>query len=110
MRAFAKAAGVSACLLFHAGDAQAIELNGAWVTNASVCSKVFTKRGNRIVVTKDADLYGSGFVIDGNQIRGKVLTCTIKTRKEDGDVHHLLATCSNDVALAELPVQLQAGR
>jgi hypothetical protein len=99
MRAFAKAVGVSACLLFHAGDAQAIELDGAWVTNETACSKVFTKRGGRTVVTKDADLYGSGFVIDRDQIRGKVLTCAIKARKEDGGIHHLIAACSNDVAL-----------
>jgi hypothetical protein len=99
MRAFGQAFGVSACLLFHAGDAQAIELNGAWASNEAACSKVFTKRGDRIVVAKDADLYGSGFVIDQNQIRGKILTCAIKTRKEDGAFIHLLALCSNDVVL-----------
>ena len=99
MRAVAKAIGVSACLLFHAGDAQAIELNGAWASNAAACSKVLTKRGDRIVVEKDADLYRSGFVIDQNQIMGKILTCAIKTRKEDGAFIHLLALCSNDVVL-----------
>jgi hypothetical protein len=99
MRAFAKAVGGSACLFFLAGNAQAIELDGAWVTNETACSKVFTKRGGRTVLTKDADIYGSGFVIDRNQIRGKVVTCTIKARKEDGGTHHLLASCSNDVVL-----------
>jgi len=78
MRAFAKAAGVSACLFVLAGGAQAIELDGAW---------------------ENADLYGSGFVIDRNQIRGKVVTCTIKARKEDCGIHYLVAACSNDVAL-----------
>jgi hypothetical protein len=99
MRAFAKAIGLSACLFVIAGGAQAFELDGAWVTNETTCNKVFANRGGRTVLTKDADLYGSGFVIDRNLIRGKVVTCAIKARKEDGGIHYLVAACSNDVAL-----------
>jgi hypothetical protein len=91
--------GLSAGLLFQAESVRAAGIDGAWATNTSVCSKVFAKRGDRIAVTKDADLYGSGFVIDGKHIRGKVLTCAIKTRKQDGNIVHIIAICSNDVAL-----------
>ncbi len=93
------AMGAIACLFIQVAGAQAFDLEGAWITNLKSCSKVFEKRGNRTVLTKKADLYGGGFVVDRNQIRGKTLTCTIKTRKEDGAVHHLLATCSSDIAL-----------
>ena len=54
--------GLSACLLFQARPAPAAGIDGAWATNTSACSKVFAKRGNRIVVTKDADWQGESFV------------------------------------------------
>lgn len=94
-----RAIGLLAFLFLHAGPAQTAEVDGAWATNTSACSKVFAKRGNRIIVTRDADLYGSGFVIDGTHLRGKILSCAIKSRKEDGTLLHIIALCSNDVAL-----------
>ena len=50
-------------------------------------------------MTKDADNYGSGFIVDGNQLRGKIATCNIKSRKEDAGVVNLITSCSTDVAL-----------
>ena len=50
-------------------------------------------------LTKDADNYGSGFVVDGNQVRGKIAVCNIKSRKEEVGLVHLITSCSTDVAL-----------
>jgi hypothetical protein len=91
--------GSAACLLVSGLETQAIELDGAWANQETACSQVFVKRGNKILLSKDADLYGSGFVINGNRLTGKIVSCTIASRKQDGAVIHLVTTCSTDVAL-----------
>lgn len=53
------------------------------------------------------NLYGSGFVYEKNRLRGKIATCVVKTQKEDGDVVHLIASCSTDVALATVQFSLR---
>jgi hypothetical protein len=50
---------------------------------------------------------GSGFVIDGTQIRGKTANCKIKSRREDGDVVYLLATCASDIMLSDVQMALR---
>jgi hypothetical protein len=82
--------------------AYAIDLNGAWASDASVCKKIFVKKNNRLSVAGDADTYGSGFIFEGNKIRGKIATCNIKTRKEEAGVLHVIAVCSDDVALSTM--------
>ena len=102
MRVFAATLGLSAILLAFDPGAHALELDGAWANDKAVCSKVFVRQGNRIAVSKKADLYGSGFVVKDNRISGNIATCTIKARKEDGAVLHLLTSCSTDVALQDV--------
>ena len=75
----------------------AIELNGSWATDASVCNKVFVKKGNSISFARDSDQFGGGFIMESNKIRGQMLTCSIKARKEDGNMVHFLAACASDI-------------
>jgi len=89
----------SAVFLLSGASAHSIELNGAWASDPSICSKIFVKRNAKLVMTSDADNYGSGFVVDGNQVRGKIATCNIKARKEEAGLVHLITSCSTDVAL-----------
>jgi len=107
MRTFATSI-ISACLLAYAAVVQAIELDGAWANDLSACTKVFVKQGNRISLSKDSDMYGSGFVIEADRIRGKIATCTIKSRKADGAVLHMVATCSDDVALQSVQFSIKS--
>ena len=74
--------------------AHAIDLTGAWATQADLCKLVFTKKGNGIVFAELSDLYGSGFIIEGSRIRGKAARCTITSRKQDGDSLELGASCA----------------
>jgi hypothetical protein len=97
MRTFAATLGV--CLLACAAEAQTVNFDGAWANNEGSCAKVFVKRGNKVSLAKDSDMHGSGFIVDGNQLRGKVAACTIKSRKMDGAVLLVHAVCSTDVAL-----------
>jgi hypothetical protein len=78
-------------------QAHAIELTGAWASQADLCKLVFTKKGNGIVFAELSDLYGSGFIIEGNRIRGKAARCTITSRKQDGDNLELAAACATSI-------------
>jgi hypothetical protein len=96
-------AGVLCC----AAPAQAIELNVHWSSDPALCDKIFIKKGKQVAFSPLSDLYGSGFIIDGNRIRGKIARCTIKSRKQDGDTLLLAATCSTTIAAQELEFSLK---
>jgi len=100
--------GLLAGLLCFAAPVQAIELNGSWSSDPALCDKIFIKKGKQIAFSPMSDLYGSGFIIDGNRIRGKVARCTIKSRKQDGDTTLLAATCSTIIAAQDLEFSLKA--
>jgi hypothetical protein len=95
--------GVLLGLLTNGAVAQERDLTGAWATDLAVCKKVFVGTGSKIAFAEDADVYGSGFVYEKDQLKGKIATCAIKSQKQDGDVVHLITICSTDVALS--PVQ-----
>ena len=89
----------STLFLLFSASAHSFDLNGAWANDPSICDKIFVKQNAKLAMTKDADNYGSGFIVDGNQVRGKIATCNIKSRKEDAGLVHLITSCSTDVAL-----------
>lgn len=80
-------------------SANAFDLNGAWTTDNSNCAKVFVTKNNRISMTRNSDVYGGGFIVQGNQIKGMAKACKITSRKEEGGVLNLIATCSTDIAV-----------
>ncbi|MGB9271393.1 MAG: hypothetical protein WCB74_19585 [Pseudolabrys sp.] len=69
------AAGIlfCACLVFSF-SADAFDLNGTWTTDDSNCNRVFVKKNNKISLTRNADVFGGGFIVEGNQIRGQART------------------------------------
>lgn len=99
--------GALIALFLLAAAAEARDLTGAWVSDAAACKKVFTGTGSNLSFAKDADVYGSGFIYQGNKLKGKNATCVIKTQKEEADVLHLITTCSNDVALETVQFSLK---
>src|SRR4249920_4128357 len=86
------------CILFSV-SAHAFDLNGAWTTNDSNCNKVFVKKDNRISMTRNSSVFGGGFIVEGNQMRGQAKACKITSHKEEGGVLHLVAVCSTDIAV-----------
>ena len=94
-------------VLWFAAQVEAIELNGVWSSDPALCDKIFVKKGKQVAFSPLSDLYGSGFIIDGNRIRGKIARCTIKSRKQDGDTLHLAATCSTTIEAQELEFSLK---
>jgi hypothetical protein len=93
--------------IFGGPAAHAADLTGAWAHDAAACNKIFSNRDGKIAIAKDSDLYGSGFIIEQNRIRGKIATCNIIARKEDGAVTHLVANCSTDIAVETVQFSLK---
>jgi hypothetical protein len=93
--------------VFSVAEARAIELSGAWATHADLCSQVFTKKDNRVVYAEFSELFGSGFIIDGDGIRGRAATCSIKSRKQEGDRLELSAACASSVMTQDVRFNLK---
>jgi len=103
----ASAALLLGSLLVMAGRADALDLNGAWASAADQCAKVFTRQGGRLGFTEMSDVYGGGFIIDGDQIIGKFARCRIKARKDDGMNVNLIAACATDIMLSSVQFSLK---
>jgi hypothetical protein len=95
-------------LLTLAGRGDAVELNGAWAGDADQCAKVFVRQGGKLGFTDMSDVYGGGFIIDGDQIVGKFARCRIKARKYDGVNVNLVAACATDIMLSNVQFSLKA--
>ena len=87
----------------------AVELTGAWAPYADKCDKVFVRRGraNQINFAEFSGIYGGGFIIEADRLRGKFAKCTIKTRKEDGQSLNLIAGCATDIMLSNVQFVLK---
>ena len=93
--------------IFSGAEAQAFELSGAWATHTDLCSQVFTTKDGRVVYTELSELFGSGFIIDGDRIRGKAATCTIKSKKQEGDSLELSAACASSIMTQDVKFSLK---
>jgi hypothetical protein len=85
----------------------AADISGAWATDVRVCDKIFQKKGNVLTLTSRSDTLGGGFIIDGNEIRGKTANCKIKNKREDGDAVYLIAACATDIMLSDVEMALR---
>lgn len=83
--------------LLSSGHAFAFDFSGAWATEPDLCDRVFTKKGTATDFAEMSDLYGSGFIVNGNSIRGKAVKCTIKSRQQDGGTTVLSASCATPI-------------
>jgi hypothetical protein len=94
-------------LLTLPGRADAVDLNGAWASDADQCAKVFVRQGGKLGFTEMSDVYGGGFIIDDDQIVGKFARCRIKARKNDGVNVNLVAACATDIMLSSVQFSLK---
>jgi len=90
-----------------AGSAVAFDLNGAWATDAENCAKVFARKGAQVTFTDMSDVYGGGFIIEGDQIIGKYGKCRIKAKKDEGTAINLVAACASDIMLSSVQFSLK---
>jgi len=88
-------------LPFAIADEPAV-LDGSWASDVEQCSRVFVREGGRTGLSQDSDLFGGGFIIEDKRITGKMARCTIKQRKDDGNMVHLLAACATDIMYSSI--------
>jgi hypothetical protein len=97
-------ATVLALLTTTAFSSQAADMDGAWASDATVCSNVFVKKNNKVTFTHESELYGGGLIIEGNRVTGSFQKCNIKSLERDEDTAHLIASCSTGVMVSDLQV------
>jgi hypothetical protein len=88
-------------------SASAFDLNGAWASDADNCAKVFVYKGAQVSFTDMSDVYGGGFIIEGDQIIGKFARCRIRAKKEEGPMLNLVAACASDLMLSNVQFSLK---
>ena len=93
-------ASAAIALVSSIASVEAAELTGAWSTDRSACSSLFSKRGNTIEFAKGAGIVGTGFIVAGDKITGQMAACNIRAQRKDGAMLHLITACSDDVALS----------
>ncbi|MFO1111124.1 MAG: hypothetical protein U1E61_18270 [Bradyrhizobium sp.] len=98
---------VLATSIAMSGSVAAFDLNGAWAGDADNCAKVFERKGSQVVFTEMSDVYGGGFIVDGDQITGKFGRCRIKAKKDDGKTVNLVAACATDIMLQNVQFSLR---
>ncbi|WP_024506084.1 hypothetical protein [Bradyrhizobium sp. ARR65] len=110
MRTFRKAV-VAATILAGTGLAQAraVDLTGAWATNAHECKNVFVRsgKGKEITFAPTSEVHGGGFIVEPNRLVGRFAKCAIKARKDDGESVNIVAGCATDVMLSSVQFELK---
>jgi hypothetical protein len=105
---FAAIAVASLCSsVLLSGPAGAFDLNGAWAGDRENCAKIFNRNGNKVTFSDNSDVYGGGFVVEGDYIAGKSGRCRIKARKDDGMNINLIAACSSDIMFENMQFSLK---
>jgi hypothetical protein len=97
----------AATIMLLGGPGQATDLNGVWASDKGVCDKVFLIKGGKASFQRDADLHGSGFIIDGQRIRGRTATCKILRTKTEQALVHMIASCATDVMLSNIQLSVR---
>ena len=97
-----KIAGLATSITLLSHTSYAFDLSGAWTTDVSACAKIFTKnKENKLSIAGGSGIYGDAFIVGKNSISSASGTCTIKSRKDAGPIHHVVAVCAaGNVALS----------
>ena len=106
-RLLAVAAILFGLLVMQPVEVQAMELTGAWASQSDLCKLVFTKKDNQVVFAELSELFGAGFIVDGNRIRGRSVKCAIKSKKQDGDNLELSTACATSIMTSNVRFNLK---
>jgi hypothetical protein len=90
--------------LLSSHDAKAFDLMGAWATSSEQCTKVFVRKGraNNMTFTNFSGVYGRGFIVEADRLRGKFENCKIKSRNESNRTVNLVAACASGIMLSNV--------
>jgi hypothetical protein len=88
-------------------SSHAFDLIGAWATDKSACPQVFTKNATSIAFGANSEMWGKGFIVEGNTIRGQQVKCTIKSKKEEKSSIHMIASCASDIMIDQVQMSFK---
>jgi hypothetical protein len=91
-------------------NAHAVDLSGAWATDADQCHHVFVRKGraNQMIgFATFSEQHGGGFIVEADRLRGKFANCKIKTKKEEGQLVNIIAGCATDIMLSNVQFSLK---
>lgn len=66
-----------AALPILAFPAHALDMTGAWATDAAACAKLFVKKGKNFAFRSELEVPGGGFIVDGKY-----------DQRKNGKLHH----------------------
>jgi hypothetical protein len=89
-------------LVAQSASTEAADLSGAWTDDADACTKVFTKKNNKLAFTQNADVHAGSLIVQGRQITGTFQKCTVKSFRDDGSTLKVIAACSDSVAVSDV--------
>lgn len=104
LRKLALATVIAAGSLLLSQAVSAFELTGAWATSADQCSKVFARKGraNQVNFTRFPGVYGGGFIAEPSRLRGKIETCSVKSRKQSDQTINLIVARASSIMLSNV--------
>jgi hypothetical protein len=103
-----KAVVCAGLVILLASAAQATDLTGIWASEKGVCDKVFVTKGGKTSFQRDSDLHGSGFIIEGTRLRGRIAKCSIVKTKMEGATINMIASCATDIMLSTVQFTFKA--
>jgi hypothetical protein len=83
------------------------DASGLWANQPEACESIFVKTAKGVDFAPTADFHGSGFIIQGDVIRGKTATCKVRKRARQGKVITITATCTSDVMVGDTTFRLR---
>jgi hypothetical protein len=99
---------LSSSMSVFIGPAWAFDLTGAWATNADQCNKVFVKgKSGQVTFAPDSEVFGGGFIAEPNRLVGRFANCTIKSKKDEGEIVNMIASCASDIMLSSVQFELK---
>ena len=109
MNRYLKCAIAAGASLFLVEESHAFNLSGAWATDADQCRHVFVRKGraNQVGFAAFSEQHGGGFIVDADRLKGRFVTCKVKTKKEDGPVVNIIAGCATDIMLSNVQFSLK---
>jgi len=96
-----------AALIAFYTSALAFDLNGMWASDTGRCDKIFAGKGKQAAFREDADMFGSGFIVDADRIRGRTANCKIIKRRTEGSTIHMMSSCATDIMLSNVELSLK---
>lgn len=97
---------ITLLVMSQVAGAAADRLQGAWVTDATTCDTVFSKRNGQFALKRDAEGW-SGFIVSGKRIRGTNATCSLVSSKQKGDVQTVLLNCADKIIFQSVSVSIR---